>query len=154
MTVLGPELRRASDCEAVLRSLPGWFGIEESLQMYVRDTATMPTFAIEAETRLLAFATLKQHFPAAWEVHCIAVMASARGTGLGRQLLAHVELWLREQGARFLQIKTIAAAHKSPQYAETRKFYEAMGYTPLEVFPSLWSPGNPAMQLVKSLSAA
>jgi GNAT superfamily N-acetyltransferase len=152
--VLGPQLHRAPECEAVLRSLPLWFGIEESLQMYVRDTETMPTFAIELEKRVVAFATLQQHFPKAWEVHCLAVMMSARGAGLGRQLLGHVELWLRDQGARFLQIKTVAPSHPSPQYAETRKFYETMGYTPLEVFPTIWSPRDPALQLVKALGAA
>lgn len=37
------------------------------------------------------------------------------------------------------------------EYAETRAFYRARGYTPLEVFPTLWSPRNPALQLVKVL---
>ena len=154
MKILGPELRRSSECEAVLRSLPGWFGIEESLQMYVRDSETMPTFAVESENRLLGFATLQQHFPQAWEVHCIAVMANARGRGVGKLLLTHAEHWLRDQGALFLQIKTIAPAHPSLEYAETRKFYQAMGYTALEVFPTIWSPRSPALQLVKSLGAA
>jgi len=154
MNILGPELHRSSECEAVLRSLPGWFGIEESLQMYVRDTETMPTFAVESDSRLLGFATLQQHFPQAWEVHCIAVVASTRGSGIGRLLLTHVEQWLRGQGALFLQIKTIAPANPSLEYAETRKFYEAMGYTPLEVFPTIWSPRNPALQLLKWLGAA
>ena len=35
-----------------------------------------------------------------------------------------------------------------------REFYQAKGYTPLEVFPTLWNPRNPALQLVKVLTAA
>jgi hypothetical protein len=28
-------------------------------------------------------------------------------------------------------------------------FYYAMGFKPLEVFPELWAPHNPCLQLVK-----
>jgi GNAT superfamily N-acetyltransferase len=151
VNLLGPELRRRAECEAVLRTLPRWFGIEESLRTYARDSETMPTFALEDDGVVQAFLTLTRHFAESWEVHCIAVAAGARRRGLGRQLLVHAETWLRDQGVRFLQIKTIAASHPSPEYAETRRFYEGVGYVPLEVFPTLWSPSNPVLQLVKAL---
>ena len=154
MQLVGPDLQRRAECEAVLRTLPRWFGIEESLLMYARDSETMPTFAVEERGALHAFITLHKHFQESWEVHCIAVAASKRGAGFGRQLLKHAEEWTRRQGAQFLQIKTVAASSPSAEYAETRKFYEAMGYVPLEIFPTLWSPRNPALQLVKALSAA
>lgn len=35
MDIVGPDTQRAPECEAVLRSLPMWFGIEDSLVMYV-----------------------------------------------------------------------------------------------------------------------
>jgi GNAT superfamily N-acetyltransferase len=151
LTLIGPDLHRPADCEAVLRSLPRWFGIEEALLMYVRDSAAMPTFAIEQAGRLRAFVTLHRHFPQAWEVHCIAVAADARGQGLGRRLMQHAEQWALAQGARFMQVKTVADTSDSLEYAETRRFYAALGYTPLEVFPTLWSPRNPALQLIKVL---
>jgi hypothetical protein len=31
MRIIGPQLERQLECEAVLRSLPPWFGIEEAL---------------------------------------------------------------------------------------------------------------------------
>ena len=122
--------------------------------MYARDSGTFPTFALEVERRLAAFISLQQHFPESWEVHCIAVAAGGRGQGMGSKLLEHAENWLRNKGARFVQIKTVAESSPSPEYAETRGFYAAKGYAPLEVFPTLWHPRNPALQLVKSLSAA
>ncbi len=152
MQIIGPDTHRAADCEVVLRSLPGWFGIESATQMYVRDSEAFPTFAIEAgDGRLLAFLTLRQHFPEAWEVHCMAVHADARGTGLGTRLLAHGEAWVAGQGGRYLQVKTVAAASPSRHYAQTRAFYAARGFTPLEVFPQLWDPWNPALLCVKVL---
>ena len=83
----------------------------------------------------------------------MAVHADCRGSGLGTSLIEHSQAWLRRQGARFLQVKTVASTSASAEYAETRKFYEAMGFTPLEVFPELWDPWNPALQMVKSLDA-
>ena len=154
MNTLGPTLQRTEDIEAILRTLPMWFGIERALQMYVRDSATMPTFAIESDAKLVAFLTLREHFEEAWEVHCMAVAAEFRSHGLGTRLLVHSEAWLRRKGVRFLQVKTVAATGKSEAYAETRKFCAAKGFTPLEIFPELWDPWNPALQCIKLLNAA
>lgn len=41
-------------------------------------------------------------------------------------------------------MKTVAGTSKSAEYAETRKFYESRGFTPLEIFPERWIPRNPA----------
>jgi GNAT superfamily N-acetyltransferase len=102
---------------------------------------------------IVGFVTIREHFPEAWEVHCIAVQAAQRRHGLGRALHAHVERWLSERGARVLQVKTMAESNPSPEYAETRRFYASIGYTPLEVFPNLWGPRLPVLQLVKVLPA-
>jgi GNAT superfamily N-acetyltransferase len=153
MKVEGPVSGVSSDAERILRSLPGWFGIEDSLRQYVRDTELLPTFVARSPQGITGFLTLKEHFSQAWEVHCIAVEAQSRQRGAGRALHEVVEQWLSRRGARFLQVKTIASSHPSPEYAETRAFYQAIGYTPLEVFPLLWHPRNPALQLVKALAA-
>jgi GNAT superfamily N-acetyltransferase len=151
--IIGPSLDRADDCEAVLRSLPMWFGIERALVMYARDSATMPTFALCDGHRLVGFLTLREHFPDAWDIHCVAVRADARGLGHGSRLLEHAEAWLKGRGVRFLQVKTVAATSSSKAYAETREFYRRRGFTPIEVFPTLWDPHNPALQSIKVLSA-
>lgn len=154
MKIIGPELNEAAACEAVLRSLPQWFGIEDALQMYARDSARLPTFAVVDDGAIVGFLALRQHFAAAWEVHCVAVRAEARNRGLGRALFAHSEAWLLQRGARVLQVKTIAEARPDPNYAQTRAFYARLGFEPLEVFPELWHPRNPCLQLVKWLDAA
>lgn len=153
MELLGPQLQLESQCETVLRSLPQWFGIEEALRMYAADTGRLPTFALSEHGAVVAFVSLMQHFTESWEIHCIAVHASARNRGHGKALLRHSEQWLVRQGVKFLQVKTVAHTSKSAAYAETRQFYAAAGFTPLEVFPLLWAPQNPALQLVKVLPA-
>lgn len=137
--------------EQVLRSLPMWFGQEEALLAYVRDTSTLPTFISTEQGVINGFVSLRQHFPQSAEIHCIAVHAQARGRGIGQQLLAHTQAWAEAQGVRFLQVKTLADSHPSPEYAQTRAFYERAGFVPLEVFATLWSPQNPCLQLIMHL---
>lgn len=154
MNIVGPQLDRAAECEAVLRTLPGWFGIEHALAMYKNDTEKLPTFAIEQDNRIIGFLTLREHFPTSWEVHCMAIEAQSRGKHLGTKLLEHAEDWLRARSVEFLQVKTVAATSKSAEYAQTRKFYEAQGFVPVEIFPELWDPWNPALQSIKCLTTA
>ena len=151
MHITGPQLNARAACEAVLRSLPMWFGIEESLVMYADDTLRLPTFAAVEGYDVVGFVSLTEHFPQAWEIHCIAVHAASRNTGIGRALVAHVEAWLATKQATLLQVKTIAATSPSAAYAQTREFYHRLGFQPVEVFPLLWSPRNPCLQLIKFL---
>jgi hypothetical protein len=66
--------------------------------------------------------------------------------------MAAAEQDMHTQGVEFMQVKTLGAAHPSPEYAATRQFYEALGYRPLEEFDAdtLW-PGNPCLLMVKTL---
>jgi len=138
--------------ERILRSLPQWFGLEESLRDYVRDTSLHPTFIATVDDTVRGFITVKQHFPASAEIHCIAVEAPVRGQGVGQALVRHAQAWAVDRGVRFLHVKTLAESHPSPAYAQTRAFYLGMGFVPLEVFPDLWSPQNPCLQMIKQLS--
>jgi GNAT superfamily N-acetyltransferase len=151
MKFIGPSVHAEAQCEQVLRSLPLWFGIEEALLEYAQATTQLPTFAAVESEQVVGFVSLRQHFLKSWELHCIAVHADARCKGLGRAMHTHAEQWLAAQGAQLLQVKTLAASHPSPEYAQTRVFYERMGYVPLEVFPELWAPHLPVLQLVKRL---
>ena len=140
-----------TECELVLRSLPLWFGQEAALLDYARGTSSLPTFIFEEGDAVSGFVTLRSHFPQSFEIVCMAVRSTLRGKGIGRALLEHASAWACAQGGKFLQVKTIAASHRSAEYAQTRVFYEAVGFTPLEVFPNIWAQGHPCLQLVKHL---
>ena len=152
MLIRGPVTGVEAQCERVLRTVPDWFGIEESLLEYASNTATLPTFVAEEEGKFVGFLSLRQHFPVAWEVDCIAVEGTRRNGGIGRALHARAEDWLSSQGAQILQVKTLSESHPSAAYAETRKFYRRIGYQPLEVFPTLWAAHLPVLLLIKVLN--
>lgn len=154
MHLLGPTTDVSEDCERILRSLPLWFGIEEALKRYVRDSERYPTFVICEQQLPSGFMTVREHFPESWEVHCIAIHAENRGRGFGRKLHEYAEKWIRANGGKFVQVKTVGASHPSLEYVETRKFYKAIGYTPLETFQEIWGPDLPVLQLIKCLNAS
>ena len=138
---------RSRIAERVLRDLPEWFGIEEATQGYIREAAELTTFAVEDD----GFVCLKQHFPQAAEIRVMGVRRERHRSGIGRLLVRAAEAWCASQGVGVLQVKTPAHTRDNANYARTRAFYEAMGFVPLEVFPELWDPRNPALQLVKRI---
>jgi GNAT superfamily N-acetyltransferase len=144
-----------ADAARILATLPKWFGIPESTAAYARATREFPTLVTQTESatgsRVTGFLSLQQHFPSSVEIHCLAVEAESRGNGQGRELVAAAVAWSKQRGVGFLQVKTLADTHPDPQYAQTRAFYLANGFVPLEVFPELWGPDNPCLLMVRSL---
>lgn len=152
MRVAGPGTLRAAQAEAILRSLPEWFGQEEALLGYAHDASLLPTFSVAASGEPLAFLTLRPHFPETAEISCIAVRRQFRRTGAGRAMLRAAERWWRRQGGALLQVKTLGPSHPDPHYALTREFYRSCGFLRVEEFATLWSAQHPCLLLVKPLS--
>ena len=141
------------DVERLLRSLPEWFGIEHSLLDYVEDSRHLPTYVVCERDggAIVGILLIKSHFPTAAEVHLMAVDRAWHRRGVGRALLRAAEEDLGKDGVRFLQVKTLSHSRDDENYERTRQFYLAQDFSPLEEFPDLWEPGNPALQLIKSL---
>jgi GNAT superfamily N-acetyltransferase len=145
----GPVSGRMEGYEQVLRALPKWFGIESALLQYVRDAAVMPTFLATAGGALIGFLSVREHFPESAEIHVMAVRPEWHRRAVGSALVEAAERWLADRGVRFLQVKTLSPARPSPEYAATRAFYRALGFAPVEEFPTLWSAANPCLMLIK-----
>ncbi|MBA2642331.1 MAG: GNAT family N-acetyltransferase [Actinobacteria bacterium] len=148
MTVVEVELpaERSRLCELVLRDLPEWFGIKEATAAYIRDVAKLPTFRIGDD----AFLSLKLHTPLASEVCVMGVRRANQRRGLGSALLRAGEAYLRASGVEYLQVKTLGPSDPDVGYANTRSFYLARGFVPLEEIHGLWEH-IPCLLLVKRL---
>ncbi len=151
MNIEGPLLGQGAVCETILRALPEWFGVEEATAQYIRDVDTLPTFVAFEDGRAVGFMAVKQHFPQAAELYVLGVLPETHRQGVGQALLSAVEAYLHQQGVEYLQVKTLSASHPDPGYAKTRAFYEAMGFRPLEEFPTLWDEANPCLLMVKAV---
>jgi GNAT superfamily N-acetyltransferase len=137
-------------CEAILRSLPDWFGIEEAIVSYVQDLAVMETYVAERKGRVIGFLAVKDHNPLSAEIQVMAVAGDHHGAGVGSALVAHAEGILRSRGVKFLEVKTLGPSRPNEEYERTRRFYLHAGFTPLEE-NNLWGEGNPCLIMVKQL---
>ena len=143
---------------ALLKTVPEWFGIEESNTAYVESARHLPTYLARHRNELAPGAgpepvgvlLANRHFPNAAEIHLMAVARSQHRRGVGRALVTALEQDLAFDGVRLLQVKTSGPSDPDAGYAKTRLFYEAMGFEPLEELSDLW-PTNPCLIMVKVL---
>jgi ribosomal protein S18 acetylase RimI-like enzyme len=148
--VAEPE-ERSEICETILRTLPQWFGIEESVLRYVRTSAELPMFAVRDEGNVAGFLTLKRHAPHAAELYLMGVRPELHGRGIGSALLEAAEDSLVADGVEYLQVKTLGPSRPSRGFEATRRFYDARGFRALEEIPGYWDEDNPCLIMVKKL---
>lgn len=151
ITIQGPITGCTVEVEKVLRALPQWFGIEESLLEYVEAARSKPTFLALDGAVPVGFLMVERHFPESAEVYCVGILPTHHRRGIGRLLQVKVEEHLATDGVTLIQVKTIFPETDNEYYARTLAFYRTMGFVPLEVFPKLWQPSNPCLVLVKPL---
>ena len=138
--------------ERLLRALPDWFGIEESLSEYVEEARSKPTYlAIDGSGGAVVGALLATtHNPLSAEMHLLAVAPEHHRRGVGRALVMAFEADMAASGVRLLQVKTQGPSRPDEGYEKTLTFYLAMGYIPLEELQGIWAE-NPCLILVKPL---
>jgi GNAT superfamily N-acetyltransferase len=153
ITIRGLATGEAAECERILRSLPDWFGIEESLRRYVADLAELEATVAIVSGEIAGFMSLRRHNSWTTEIDVIAVRPEHHGRGTGRALVEDAEARIRLRGMKFFQVKTLGPSRPSEHYDRTRHFYERMGFLPLEE-NDLWGPANPCLIMVKHLDAS
>ena len=72
----------------------------------------------------------------------MAVEGALHRRGLGRGLFQALYAYARERGCRFLTVKTVEPG-RYESYDRTNRFYQSLGFLPLECFPTLWDEANP-----------
>jgi ribosomal protein S18 acetylase RimI-like enzyme len=139
---------RAAICRQILDDLPEWFGIPDAKAAFVAGSDSLPMFAARIDGEPVGFVSLKRHTDFAAEVYVIGVARRHHRQGIGRALMDASVQWAISQGLAFLTVKTLAASNPDVNYAATRRFYEAVGFQPIEVFPTLWDARNPCVLMV------
>ncbi len=141
-------------CALVLARLPQWFGLEASNRAYIASLHELPAFvACEGDDNgaVVGFAAVARHFPEAAEITVMGVDPSRHRTGVGRALVDAVEAFCRREGIEWLHVKTRGPSTYDDDYERTRRFYRAMGFTPLYESQTEWGPENAALILVKPM---
>ena len=151
LKIEGPLFGQGKACAEVLQDLPEWFGIEEANKNYSEVAETLPTFVARDGETVIGFMSLMIHAEKSAELYVLGVKQAYHRQGVGKRLLAASEAFLRGSGIQYVQVKTLAALAKDANYEKTRAFYQGQGYVTLEVFPEMWDPQNPCLQMIKSI---
>ncbi|MBR5751394.1 MAG: GNAT family N-acetyltransferase [Clostridia bacterium] len=135
---------------AVLEDLTDWFGVAESREKYIRESAGQTLLAAFDGDEPAGFVCLKRTGNATAELAVLGVKRKYHRQGAGRALcLKAMELAARE-GFSFLQVKTVKMGVYE-DYDATNRFYLSLGFKEFEVFPLLWDERNPCQVYVMSL---
>jgi GNAT superfamily N-acetyltransferase len=143
-----PEL--ATITKALLEQLPAWFGVPESNAEYVNAARGLNGLVARVGEESVGVLLLKRHFPEAAEIHLMAVRPDLHRRGIGRAMVNQLVTDLRRDGCEVLQVKTLGSSNPDPGYAATRRFYQAVGFRPLEELQGFWG-SNPCLLMVRTL---
>lgn len=142
---------KSNICSLTLRSLPEWFGIEESTQEYIKGVKDKFFYTLNIGDIPVGFISIKDHYDVTSEIYVIGIMKDFHNRGLGRKLIEKVEQGLIKRNKKFFTVKTLSDSHPDINYRKTREFYKAMGFQPLEEFKTLWGEENPCLLMIKTL---
>ena len=135
---------------AVLEALPDWFEVEETREAYIAQSADQPFFAALRDGAPVGFLCLKPTGDATVELAVMGVLRECHRQGVGRKLFEAARAYAREAGFAFIQVKTVQMG-RYPDYDDTNRFYQSLGFREFEVFPLLWDEANPCQVYVMSL---
>lgn len=138
-------------CDTVLRNLPEWFGIEESIQEYVQGVKSSHFIAVCIGNIPIGFISLIEHNKYTSEVYVLGILSEFHSKGIGRKLMLKAEEYLLYNNKKFLTVKTLSGSHPDKHYEKTRSFYKTIGFYPIEEFKMLWGKANPCLLMLKEL---
>jgi len=149
--VINPD-EKSAICDAILRALPSWFEIEESIVDYARQVKVMPFYAAYSDEGAVGFVALKIHNQYTAEVCVMGVLQEYHRQGVGKLLLERCDVYCKDNNIEYLTVKTLDESRESNSYRGTRLFYQSMGFRPLEVFPLFWDEDNPCLFMARYIS--
>lgn len=134
----------------ILEELPEWFGIEESRENYIKESAEQYFFVALDENQAKGFLCLKETGKDTIELSVIGVLKEYHRQNIGKKLFTYAKKFASYHGYSFIQVKTVQMGHYE-QYDNTNRFYLNLGFKEFEVFPSLWDEWNPCQIYIMSL---
>lgn len=133
----------------IMNSLPKWFSPPEDIVRKSVAHREMPFFAAFDGGKAIGFIALKAHNEFTAEMYNLGVLEEYHRQGVGGAMLIAVERYCRENGYKFITVKTLDASADYEPYERTRAFYRKNGFYPLEMFPLYWNEDNPCLFMAK-----
>jgi len=145
----------APACDAIVLTLPSFFGVESGRQSCAEAVRTERGFVAEHDDEVVGFLTYAPSTDETVEITWMAVRNDRRRGGIGRALVEA----LLDAETRTILVLTAGPSSDEPDadpddnYEGTRRFYRSMGFVPVkELTPEGW--GQPALFFVRPGSQA
>lgn len=135
---------------AILSQLFPWFGRPESTEEYICESKTKPFWAAFSEENPVGFIVKNRTAPKCSEIFVMGVLPDKHRQGVGRALMETMEQAARENGERYIQVKTLKMG-EDRNYDRTNLFYQAMGFDEMECFLELWDEETPCQIYIKCI---
>ena len=137
----------------VLEALKEWFEVDESRELFIRESADQPFWADFEDDAPAGFLCLKETGKETMELAVMGVKKDFHRHGVGRRLFAAAKDYAALKGYSFIQVKTVRSGMYE-DYDITNEFYKSLGFKELEVFEEYWDAANPCQIYVMSLKSA
>jgi len=134
----------------VLEALRDWFGIDESREQYIAESANQIFVAAKEDDEYVGFLCLKETGRETVELAVMGVLREYHRSGIGKSLFDAARAIAQEEGYLFMQVKTVKMGVYE-DYDITNRFYQACGFKEFEVMPELWDKENPCQIYVMYL---
>ena len=134
----------------ILESLTDWFGIEESRENYIKDSADCDFVAAYDNEKPIGFICLKKTGKDTIELYVLGILKEYHRKGIGRKLFDKARQIAKSKGYSFIQVKTVKMG-KYKEYDDTNRFYISLGFKEFEVIDDLWGEENPCQIYVMSI---
>ena len=144
-----PETKKAI-ARQVLEALRDWFGIDESRERYIAESADEIFVAAKEGDAYVGFLCLKETGRETVELAVMGVLREYHRSGIGRRLFEAARAIAQAEGYLFMQVKTVRMGVYE-DYDRTNLFYRSLGFREFEVFPLLWDEANPCQIYVMAL---
>ena len=142
--------KKQSIAREILEALPDWFGIPESREQYIKESADQPFFVLFILDKPVGFLCLKETGKETVELCVMGVLKEYHRKGIGRKLFETARETAKRSGYSFMQVKTVQMG-RYEDYDATNLFYLSLGFKEFEVFPNLWDEWNPCQIYVMAL---
>jgi len=140
-------------CDGILSALPDWFGGFENYKDYLDDLKDRPVIAAGFDGQQGGIMALTRTSEASVDIHLMAVHPDCHRQGIGQALVQSAMSFAQSNGAQVLTVKTLGPSLVNDPYAQTRHFYAAQGFVPIEEFPDFWAKGYPMLLLCQSVNS-
>ena len=144
-----PESKKAI-ARKVLEALRDWFGIDESREQYIAESANEIFVAPREGNEYVGFLCLKETGRETVELAVMGVLREHHRSGIGKSLFDAAKAIALDEGYLFMQVKTVKMGVYE-DYDITNRFYQSCGFREFEVIPELWDEANPCQIYVTYL---